>query len=523
MVLVSNGITFLRLFEDRGYSAKRLFIHLRETKKGREAIFGRDAILKWIVIFAYMITVFVNGIDVYYHLLVFTLYFAFFLQVVINIKNKELIIPQLSKGVLSAFGLALFVEGFLYSFAPLDQYLWILILDKMLLIIISLFLLAVSIAFDFRRDTVINSAIKKISNKQKLFSIAVVGSYNRGSTKEFISRILSLKYNVLATNESFNDMLGISKTINAELTDKSQIFVAEIDDYNAQDMREMCNLINPKIVVVSGINEQKLSVFGSIENILASKLEAVNSLARDGIALFNGNNNLSRKIYEMTKKKKFIYFAKDEKLPADIVATNIKENKFNISFDITFQGKKYSITNLRLLGRQNIENVLPAIFIGIYAGIDFSLIREGLSKIVPLPGTMLPSKIKSGAVLIDDTHNRNINSVIRSLSYMSLYRGSKILVLEPIVELGKKAAKLQHEIGEEIGRVCDVVFLTNDNHYPSISSGIKHSNPNCVVTVANPTKIAAFIKESSKREDVIVFEGNDAAGALSQIQSEKIY
>ncbi len=522
VTLCFNAMSFLSLFETRGYNAKRLFVYLRETKSGKRFLIGRVAIVKWFAIFAYGATVFAS-LDNAYHYFILILYFVLFLNVVRHIKNRNINLPNFSRGIVVSLLLTAVIEAFLFSFAPLDQYLWLLVMDKMLLVTLSLFLILTSVFSDFGRDYVINKAISNILKHPKLLSVAVVGSYGRGSTKEFISKILALKYNVLTEHSSFSNSFGIAKTINSSLSNKSQIFIAEINDFTSEDVREMCALISPKIVVVSGINEQKLSLFGNMEKILSSKLEAVSSLTRDGIALFNGNSKLALELYKKTKKKKFVYSVYSTKEDAAIIATNVTESKFSISFNIEVLGKKYKLYNIKLLGKQNIENLLPAIYIGIYAGVDFSLIRDELARLMPLPSSMEPSKTSSGAVLIDDTHNANINSVLRIISYIKLYRGKKVLVLEPLVDLGKNATKIHRDLGEEIGKVCDVVFLTNDNYYPAISAGIAEVNPECEVEVVPPVKIINFVKNESKREDVIVFEGHEAALAFEGISSEKIY
>ncbi len=522
ITIAINAISFLSIFEGRDYNAKRLLIYLRETKSGKNFLLGRIAFVKWIVIFAYVLTVFFP-IDNFYHITVFLLYVLLTLNIVRHVSNRDFTLPRFTKGIIAALIATAIIEILLYSFAVVDQFLWLLLIDKFLLLILSFFLVVISVFSDFGRDYVINRAIAAISKQPKLLSIAVVGSYGRGSTKEFISQILSIKYNVLTEHSSFSNSLGIAKTINSGLNNKSQIFIAEINDYNSEDVREMCALINPKIVVTTGINEQKISLFGSLENILKSKLEAVSSLGRDGIALFNGNSKLALELARKVKKKKFVYSVYSSGENASVVATNVKESKLSFSFDVQVLGKKYKLTGIKLLGRQNIENLLPAIFIGVYAGVDFTQIRDALLKITPLPSSMEPLKAKSGAILIDDTHNANVNSVERVVSYLKLYRGKKVLILEPLVELGKNASKIHLELGEEIGKVCDVVFLTNDNYYPAISSGISEVNPNCEFKVATPAKIIEYVKYESKREDVIAFAGHEASLALSRIPSEKIY
>lgn len=520
--LVGDAFFYLKLFEEKDYNARRVFVHLRETRRGKSILTGRVTIAKWIVILAYSTTIFINGIDNFYHIVVFTLYLLLFINLIKRFFSRELFVPKFSKITVIVFSGSMLLEFFLYLLPPIDVYLWMLVIDKLLLVFITLLLLLLSIFIDFGRDIVVNRAINKLVSLRSLLTIVVVGSYGRGTTKEYIARILSLKYNVLSTRSTFENSMSIAKTINKYMTPKKQIFIAEIDDYRKEDVAEICQLINPKIAVVCGINDQKLSMFGNVKNILESKKQAVNALSRDGIALFNGNSEYTKNIFNETTNKKFLYAA-GKNYKADILATDIKEGKFSISFLVSLFGKTYRFSNVKLLGRQSIENLLPAIFIGVYAGIDFSRIRDAISELRPLPSTMNPGRTSSGAIVIDDTYNANINSVTRALSYMSLYEGKKILILEPLVELGKISKQAHFDIGAEAGKICTEIFLTNDNYFKSILDGVISCGVNIPVSVASPARISKFILQNCKKEDVIVFVGKEALAAIQAVKAEKLY
>jgi len=522
VALINDAFFYLSLFAEKDYSVRRLFVHLRETRRGKSIITGRVTLFKWVLIFSYAATIFVTGVDFYFHLAVFFLYTILFINLIRRLYNKELALPKFSKITILAFCFSMLVVILLFVIPPIDVFLWMLVIDKLLLLFVTIFIVFLSIFVDFGRDISLNQAIEKIDLHKRLLTIAVVGTYGRGSTKEFIYHVLSQKFNVLATSATYENVTKIAETINKSLTSKKQIFIAEIDDYNKHDVADICELIQPKIVVVCGINEQKLSIFKTVENILESKMEAVNSLARDGIAIFNGNSALSESLYPKAQIKKFLYYAGNKKR-ADIAAGDITEGKFSLSFNVTTFGKRYSFSNVKLLGRQNIENLLPAIFIGVYAGIDFSRIRSAIAALRPLRGTMSPAKTQSGAIIIDDTYNANINSVQRALSYMKLYDGKKVLVLEPLVELGKNAKRVHFDLGKEIGKVANFVFLTNDNNLKSIREGIKSSKKSVTVEISTPTKVSKFIEKNCKKDDVVVFEGHETAIFHKAVGAQSVF
>ncbi|MBI4091763.1 MAG: hypothetical protein HY427_00955, partial [Candidatus Levybacteria bacterium] len=239
-------------------------------------------------------------------------------------------------------------------------------------------------------------------------------------------------------------------------------------------------------------------------------------------------------LYDQIKYKKFVFsfqdessrspaFAKASAGQADIKALDVKLSKFSISFGVSVFGRKYKFSNIKLIGIQNVENLLPGIFLGLYLGIDFSLIRKQIAKLSPLPRTMDASRTAAGVILINDTYNTHINSTRTAIEYMKLYKGKRILVLEPFSELGKNAYQDHLELGKEIGKVCDYLFLTNDNYYKLLISGIAQEKSLCLVQVWPPVKIAKFIEKNVGASDVVVFEGREAYNSFSLIASEPVF
>lgn len=530
--LIFNTISYLSLWEEKEFKLKRILIYLKETKKGRGLILGPENLIKWFAIFLYGTTIFLGG-DFYYHILVALLYLYVFIKVILRIYHREFAFPTPSLNSFLIIIFALAFSAVLFVFPPLDRYLWILIIDRFHPLILIFFLGVFLIFFDFRQDTIINRAIDKLEKHKNLLTISVVGSYAKGSTREFIARILAIKFNVLENTTPFSNALGIAKTIISRLTRDTQVFVVEMNDYKPHDIYEMSNIARPKIAVITGINDEKISVFGSINNIIDSKYEIVETLPRDGIVLLNGDNPNAISLYDRIRHKKFIFssFSNGERQvlhrfgtgQPSIEAENIKLSKFSVSFNVHVLGRKYRLSNIKLIGLQNVENLLPGIFLGLYLGIDFALIRKEIAKIVPLSQTMNPSKTAKGTILINDTYNSHINSVKGAVEYMKLYKGKRILILEPLTELGKNAYQDHLGLGKEIGKACDYLFLTNDNYYKPLILGIAQEKSLCLVQVLPPVKIVKFIEKNIGPSDVVVFEGKEAYNSFSLIASEPVY
>ena len=90
----------------------------------------------------------------------------------------------------------------------------------------------------------------------------------------------------MKTKEHQNSEVGISQCILNDLEPKHQIFICEMGAYNRGGIKLLASIAKPKIGILTGINEQHLATFGSLENIIKTKYEVIESLPSDGLAIF---------------------------------------------------------------------------------------------------------------------------------------------------------------------------------------------------------------------------------------------
>jgi len=118
--------------------------------------------------------------------------------------------------------------------------------------------------------------------------------------------------------------------------------------------------------------------------------------------------------------------------------------------------------------------------------------------------------------LIDDTYSANPDGVIAALDFLSLYSDTKILVLNPLAELGEDSVLVHKNIVKYAAKICDAIILTNGNNYEAVMKAVKED---VVVVVKNKNQVKDYIKNNFKGKKVILFEGRETAGALSTYKS----
>lgn len=526
--IIKNTLYWIYLWQLKEYRFDRIKVHILETDYGRNLFKSFEGGIKIFLFAAYFIVVFYENLINYYFILIFLLYLYSFLKVLSEINKKKIRLPRLTLKSFSIFSITSFIIIVFYMFPLLDRFFWLVFIDKFSVIIIFLIILLSSIPTELYKEVLIYKAIKKRSEFINLTTIGITGSYGKGSTKEFAASILAYKFNVLKSFENYNTPIGVARTMINKLNNKKELLIVEMGAYKIGEIKEICYFVKPRIGIITGISDQHMSLFGSFENILKGKYELIESLPREGTAIFNGNNQYVLEMSKKTKKKKIIYYTSYDNKgweKYDISALNIKEHKFHLVFDVFIKEKKEFIRSLKvkLAGKHNIENLLPGIYLALDLKMKKKEIISALGKIFPTSKVMEPYINTYGTVLIDDTFNASIPSVKSALEYIKIYKGKKVFVFNPMIELGENASYDHYSVGFKAGKVCDYFISTNNNYFEDIKKGIVESGGTCILKTLDPGQIINFINSDLRGNDVVVFEGKEAGLSLKSINREKVY
>lgn len=379
------------------------------------------------------------------------------------------------------------------SFAGIFLILWLIFSfpDKyfyftLFALIVLTPLLSSLVVFIFQVPTVIlrNRILKKAKEKRKKFKnllvIGITGSYGKTSTKEFLAQILSEKYRVLKTKEHQNSEMGISRSILKDLTKEDEIFVVEMGAYNKGGIKLLSDIARPKIGLITGVNEQHLSTFGTMENLLSSEggKELVESLS----------NNKSKVLLKG--------------LPVETMVFLNAQNKYclNLYQEIKNLKKFLYGQEIKTAGLENIEGAKA---VARELGLREEQIQKACQKIENMiPGIEI-KKGKNGLTVIDATYSANPTGVIAHLEYLRNWPNKRIIVMPCLIELGKASKKIHEKIGRKINEICDLAIIITKDRFEQI----KEEAGQKAILIEKPEKILEKIKNFSRSGDVILLEG----------------
>ncbi|MBO4458757.1 MAG: UDP-N-acetylmuramoyl-tripeptide--D-alanyl-D-alanine ligase [Butyrivibrio sp.] len=319
---------------------------------------------------------------------------------------------------------------------------------------------------------------KRILNEHSgLRIIGVTGSYGKTSVKYYLTTLLSEKYRVLMTPESYNTPMGIVRTIREKLMPTHEIFVCEMGARHLHDIKEITDIVHPDDGILTSIGYQHLETFHSLENIVSTKYELLDAVdekekaenAGKGkhLKFANGDNEIIR---ENMKYSDAITYGVSE--GCDYKVSDISVTGAGTTFNVTSPEGETSEFSTKLVGRHNVENIAGAIAVAASFGVPMNKLRMAVRRIQPVPHRL--ELVRHGAVsILDDAYNSNPNGAKVALETLALFENSvKVLVTPGMVELGAKEDEYNEAFGKQAAEVCDYIILVGEKQTHAIKKGV---------------------------------------------------
>ncbi|EAL5454550.1 UDP-N-acetylmuramoyl-tripeptide--D-alanyl-D-alanine ligase, partial [Campylobacter coli] len=276
-----------------------------------------------------------------------------------------------------------------------------------------------------------NKAKAKLQNNPQLKIILITASFGKTSIKNFLYELLKDDFKTYKTPRSVNTLLGIIADINTNLSDDTQIYIAEAGARVKGDIDVITRFLEPQICIVGEIGNAHLEYFKNIENTRKTKLEALNSKRLEKAFLHTSTQ----------KSEDELILLYDDKLQ------DIQASLQGLEFKINLENKTYEFKS-QILGDFNAQNLCACILCANYLGVKIEKIQKQVLKINSVEHR-LQIISKEPKFIIDDGFNGNYKGMSASYKLCKNYKGRKVLVSPGIVEVDKdenvKLAKIINE------------------------------------------------------------------------------
>src|ERR1700730_4491708 len=121
--------------------------------------------------------------------------------------------------------------------------------------------------------------------------IAVSGSVGKTSTKEAIAEVLSGHFATFKSWQNYNDALGLPLSL-GRLEERHEYAVLELGCDHPGEMRQLFQMVQPSIGVLTNISPTQLQYFGTLERLAGEYSQLLTMLPKNGLAIVNGDDPL---------------------------------------------------------------------------------------------------------------------------------------------------------------------------------------------------------------------------------------
>ncbi len=295
--------------------------------------------------------------------------------------------------------------------------------------------------------------------------VAITGSYGKTSTKGYVAHLVSGTHSTMASPASFNNLMGLSRTINEHLLAGTSVFVAEMGMNAEGRIRELTNWFPPDIAAITVIGEAHMERLGSKEAIFRAKAE-------------------------ITEKAPIVVVPIDQKELRGLADTCERQGKRVVR--VSAEGHKADVVvdpDLGTLSYGPGEPPSPleipafghAVNIAVALGIAWLLDvpkDQAIARLSHLPVAAHRAEVAAldeGVAIIDDTYNSNplgAKHAVESAAAVAKARHAPLVVVSPgMVELGPVQAQRNREFAESVVRAGGQLVIVGRTNRRAMLTG----------------------------------------------------
>ncbi|MGL5741294.1 MAG: UDP-N-acetylmuramoyl-tripeptide--D-alanyl-D-alanine ligase [Legionella sp.] len=272
--------------------------------------------------------------------------------------------------------------------------------------------------------------------------IALTGSNGKTTTKEMIAAILPTPSH--ATKGNLNNHIGAPLSV-LQLNSQHRYAVFELGANHPGEITHTVAVVHPDVTLINNIAPAHVEGFGSIDGVARAKGEIHQGLSAAGIAVVNDDDAYAHFWDELLIDKKVLRFSMEH--TADVYAQDVQLDGLGCGqFSLIVPNGRAEI-HLKVPGLHNVRNALAAAACCHAVGISVKDIQQGLNDFGGVKGRLTVLTGKNQSIVIDDTYNANLRSVLAALEVLAERPGKRIFVFGDMGELGTWATQHHQEVG----------------------------------------------------------------------------
>ena len=370
-----------------------------------------------------------------------------------------------------------------------------------------------------RKITMIKRAEMLARIMDNKYGIAVAGTHGKSTTASMISLLLE--------KGGFDPTVVVGGELNnfknnAKLG-KGNHIVVEADESDGSFLE-----LNPRMAVVTNIEDDHLDHYGNMENILKDFKKFIDKVPNNGRVILCKDCENTKGLAKQCRRNYISYGIFTE---ADLMAKDIELDKLNSKSKIYWHGERICELYLKVAGYHNILNALAAIAVARELGINFTEIAKTLETFQGVHRRMEIIANLDDKILILDDYAHHPTEIKASLSALkSGWQDRRIIaVFQPHRYSRTKllAEKFGKAFFDADCVIINDIYSANESPISGISGEtifkeVKKSNHRKVKYLPFKEDILSYLSEIVRPGDIIITMGAGDIWTVGQELAEQL-
>lgn len=236
--------------------------------------------------------------------------------------------------------------------------------------------------------------------------LAITGTNGKTTTTALLGKIMSdAKDSVFVVGN-----IGTPYTSRALEMKDSTVTVAEISSFQLETIEKFA----PKVSAILNITEDHLNRHHTMEEYIRVKELITKNQGTEDVCVLNYEDEVLR-AFGQNLVPRAVYFSSERKLEEGIYL----DGDSIILKDGELETEVVKTGELKLLGKHNFENVMAAVAMAYYAGVDLADIRKSICEFTAVEHRIEYVTEKNGIVYYNDSKGTNPDAAIKGILAMN--------------------------------------------------------------------------------------------------------
>lgn len=293
--------------------------------------------------------------------------------------------------------------------------------------------------------------------------IGITGSNGKTIVKEWLYQLLGEDFNIVRSPRSYNSQIGVPLSV-WQLDEESELGIFEAGISMPDEMERLEPIIKPTIGVLTKLGEAHQENFSSLQRKAMEKLELFSNCE---VLIFDADNDLVSSAVDLKvlTQKTFSWSRKDRNAHL-YIADTLKESDSTL-IRYSFMNIDYSF-RIPFVDDASIENAVNSLAVALYLHLSPKDIAVRMPTLEPVAMRLDVRKGKRGCLIINDSYNSDINSIIIALDFQQQRKMDrplkKSLILSDILQTGLLPSTLYKKVAEmvEQGGIQRIIGIGKD-------------------------------------------------------------